>query len=95
MIKSKLKAFADGIENNKAKVLGAVGGVGSGAMVTLASSLAFADGETSSALVSAGDFTTLTSTITANAQTMIPVGLTILGIMVAIGLIPRIIYKFL
>lgn len=94
MIKSKLKAFADGIENNKAKVLGTVGGVGSGAMVTLASSLAFAEGE-SSALVSAGDFSTLTSTITANAQTMIPVGLTILGIMVAIGLIPRIIYKFL
>lgn len=94
MIKSKLKAFADGIENNKAKVLGTVGGVGSGAMVTLASSLAFAEGE-SSALVSASDFSTLTSTITANAQTMIPVGLTILGIMVAIGLIPRIIYKFL
>lgn len=94
MNKAKLKSLADKIEANKSKIMGSVTGVGIGGLTTMATSLAFAEGE-SSALVSASDFTTLTSTISANAQTMIPVGLTILGIMVAIGLIPRIIYKFL
>ena len=33
--------------------------------------------------------------ITANAGVLLPVGLTIMGIMVGIALIPRILYKFL
>ncbi len=33
--------------------------------------------------------------ITGNTAVLIPVGLAIMGIMVGIGLIPRIIYKFL
>jgi len=33
--------------------------------------------------------------ITANAGALLPAGLTIMGIMVGIGLIPRILYKFL
>ena len=37
----------------------------------------------------------IVTTITANATELIPVGLTVMGIMVGIGLIPRIIYKFL
>lgn len=40
-------------------------------------------------------FTGLTSTITTNLGVLLPVGLTIMGIMVAVSLIPRIIYKFL
>lgn len=40
-------------------------------------------------------FEGLTGTITTNLGVLIPVGLTIMGIMVAVSLIPRIIYKFL
>ena len=40
-------------------------------------------------------FTDLTSTITTNLGVLLPVGLTIMGIMIAVSLIPRIIYKFL
>lgn len=40
-------------------------------------------------------FTNLISTITSNLGVLLPVGLTIMGIMVAVSLIPRIIYKFM
>lgn len=40
-------------------------------------------------------FTGLTSTIVSNLGVLLPVGLTIMGIMVAVSLIPRIIYKFM
>lgn len=40
-------------------------------------------------------FEGLISTITSNLGVLIPVGLTIMGIMVAVSLIPRIVYKFL
>ncbi|OOM69522.1 hypothetical protein [Clostridium sp. BL-8] len=40
-------------------------------------------------------FTGLTTAVTSNAGVLLPVGITIMGIMVGIGLIPRIIYKFL
>ena len=40
-------------------------------------------------------FEGLTDTITTNLGVLLPVGLTIMGIMVAVSLIPRIIYKFL
>lgn len=33
--------------------------------------------------------------ITNNAKILVPVGLSIMGLMVGIGLIPRVIYKFL
>ena len=39
-------------------------------------------------------FTPLTTTITSNLGVLLPVGLTIMGIMIAVSLIPRIIYKF-
>lgn len=32
--------------------------------------------------------------ITGNAAVLIPIGITVMGIMVGIGMIPRIIYKF-
>lgn len=37
----------------------------------------------------------IVTSITGNTTVLIPVGLTIMGIMVGVGLIPRIIYKFL
>ncbi|MGC6178141.1 hypothetical protein [Lacrimispora sp. 38-1] len=37
----------------------------------------------------------IVTSITGNTTILIPVGLTIMGIMVGVGLIPRIIYKFL
>lgn len=40
-------------------------------------------------------FTSLTDTIVSNLGVLLPVGLTIMGIMVCVSLIPRIIYKFL
>lgn len=40
-------------------------------------------------------FTGLIDTITSNLGVLLPVGLTIMGIMVAVSLIPRIVYKFL
>lgn len=40
-------------------------------------------------------FAPLVDTITSNLGVLLPIGLTIMGIMVAVSLIPRIIYKFL
>lgn len=51
---------------------------------------------TVSALVLQSDqFTGLTDTITSNLDVLLPVGLSIMGIMIAVSLIPRIVYKFL
>lgn len=45
--------------------------------------------------LTSGMFTDLLSSITSNLGVLLPVGLTIMGIMVAVSLIPRIVYKFL
>lgn len=37
----------------------------------------------------------IVTAITTNVTALVPVGLTIMGVMVGVGLIPRIIYKFL
>ena len=37
----------------------------------------------------------ITDALTTNAEVIVPVGMTIMGIMVGISLIPRILYKFL
>lgn len=39
-------------------------------------------------------FSPLVETITSNLGVLLPIGLTIMGIMIAVSLIPRIIYKF-
>lgn len=39
--------------------------------------------------------TGLTSAVSTNAETLIPVGIVIMSIMVGVSLIPRILYKFL
>ena len=37
----------------------------------------------------------LTEAVTANLGVLLPVGITIMGCMIGVGLIPRIVYKFL
>lgn len=39
-------------------------------------------------------FEPLLTTITSNLGVLLPIGLTLMGIMIAVALIPRIIYKF-
>lgn len=51
--------------------------------------------EVSAALTLSSDmFSGLTNTITTNLGVLLPVGLKIMGIMIAVALIPRLIYKF-
>lgn len=45
-------------------------------------------------VLTSGMFTGLTDSIISNLGVLLPVGLTIMGIMIAVKLIPRIIYKF-
>ena len=49
----------------------------------------------SSLVLESSQFTGLTDTIVDNLDVLLPVGLTIMGIMIAVSLIPRIVYKFL
>lgn len=37
----------------------------------------------------------LTTALTSNLDVLLPVGITIMGVMVGVSLIPRIVYKFL
>lgn len=48
-----------------------------------------------SVLVTADMFNGLTSSITSNAAVIIPIGVSIMAIMIGISLIPRILYKFI
>ncbi len=48
-----------------------------------------------SVLVTADMFSGLTGAISSNAAVIIPVGVSIMAIMVGISLIPRILYKFI
>lgn len=47
------------------------------------------------AMVKAEDFQPIVEQLTANAAVIVPAGLGILAVMVGIGFIPRILYKFL
>lgn len=52
-------------------------------------------GETMSQVVVTSDMLAdLTATITENLEVLLPVGITILAVMIGVSLIPRIIYKF-
>lgn len=54
------------------------------------------EGSTVQSLTLTSDmFGGLVDTITTNLEVLLPIGLVIMGIMVAVSLIPRIIYKFL
>lgn len=51
--------------------------------------------DVTSAIVTAEMMAPLTNTIEANLNVLLPIGIGIMGTMIAIGLIPRIVYKFL
>lgn len=44
--------------------------------------------------VTAAQLAPLTTAITGNLDVLLPVGITIMGIMIGVSLIPRIVYKF-
>lgn len=52
-------------------------------------------GEVSGFTITGEMLSPITTAITGNAGVLLPVGITIMGIMVSISLIPRILYKFL
>ncbi len=52
------------------------------------------EGAVKTLTLTSGMFDGLLSTITSNLGVLLPVGLTLMGIMIAVALIPRIIYKF-
>ena len=37
----------------------------------------------------------ITTTLTSNMNVLLPVGITIMGVMIGVSLVPRIVYKFL
>lgn len=37
----------------------------------------------------------ITTTLSSNLDVLLPVGISIMGVMIGVGLIPRIVYKFL
>lgn len=45
--------------------------------------------------ITAEQLTPLTTALTSNIGVLLPVGITIMGIMIGVSLIPRIVYKFL
>lgn len=53
------------------------------------------DAGTATAFLTSVDLQPITDAITSNLQVLLPVGVGIMGTIIAVGLIPRIIYKFL
>lgn len=47
------------------------------------------------ALVTAEMLAPITTTLNENLAVLLPVGITIMGVMIGVSLIPRIVYKFL
>lgn len=46
-------------------------------------------------MVTAEMLAPITTTLTSNLDVLLPVGISIMGAMIGVGLIPRIVYKFL
>jgi hypothetical protein len=46
-------------------------------------------------MVTAEMLAPITTTLTSNLDVLLPVGISIMGVMIGVGLIPRIVYKFL
>ena len=86
-MKERIKEKASQVGAVVGGAVGTVGGLVSGAMV------ACAEG-TSEAVVTSAQMEEITNVITANLGVLLPVGITILGVMIGVALIPRIIYKF-
>ena len=53
------------------------------------------DATTSAAFLTSIDLQPIVDSITSNLEVLLPVGITIMGVIIAVSLIPRIIYKFL
>lgn len=51
--------------------------------------------DVSNALITSAMLEPIVSTLNSNLGVLLPVGITIMGVMIGVGLIPRIIYKFL
>jgi len=49
----------------------------------------------SSAVITSDMLSPITDTINSNLGVLLPVGITIMGVMIGVSLIPRIVYKFL
>lgn len=46
-------------------------------------------------MVTADMLAPITTTLASNLDVLLPVGISIMGVMIGVGLIPRIVYKFL
>ena len=46
-------------------------------------------------MVTAEMLAPITTTLTSNLDVLLPVGISIMGVMIGVGLLPRIVYKFL
>ena len=79
------------LKNIKGKVLAVVGVTGAGVVGAVP---AFAEGSPSAVVVTSEMLQPVVSAITDNLGVLLPVGLTILAVMIGVSLIPRIIYKF-
>ena len=54
-----------------------------------------ATGTTPAIAITSDQLQPIVDTLTANLDVLLPVGITIMGIMIGVSLIPRIVYKFL
>ena len=54
-----------------------------------------ATGTTPAIAITSDQLQPIVDTLTANLNVLLPVGITIMGIMIGVSLIPRIVYKFL
>lgn len=46
-------------------------------------------------MITADMLTPITTALTSNLEVLVPIGITVMGAMIGVSLIPRIIYKFL
>ena len=53
------------------------------------------DAGTATAFLTSGMLDPILDSITSNLEVLLPVGVKIMGVIIAVGMIPRIIYKFL
>lgn len=54
-----------------------------------------ATGTTPAIAITSDQLQPIVDTLTANLDVLLPVGITLMGIMIGVSLIPRIVYKFL
>lgn len=91
-----MSKFSDSFNDVKQSTFLKVGLVTSG-LVTGSVVFSFADGPavTNPAVITADMIKPIVTIVTSNIATILPVGITIMGAIIGVALIPRIIYKFL